>query len=545
MVKGSYYDMSLFALCAMWGLLRWRQENGAAFRTLLRARAAGIFAAGALCAVVFMSVPPRLRVLPDETVLMAVSKSMTFDKTVEVATDVQRYFETMYPENIVFELQPRPHLFPYLLSILHTVIGYRVANVFVLNFLILWGLLILVYIWTKESLEESGNSGVFAEAGALAAMILMIAQPVLTLGATSGGFDLLSAFCVLVSFRLLRSFLRTPTAARFEALWIALLAVSSVRYEGGVYLAVVLAGLLVFRCVRAEHMKGSFVFAMTPVFFLPYLWQRILVADMFHPAAGQVVCSPSLLLANTVTFLRTALGVDSQLPYAAFVNLLGFTAALYFIVAEARAWSAPREGDGGAPARRFALIAAAALITHWTVLASFFFSMPDSPSSSRYFILFAAVLSWLTVFFIARWDFARKRPAVLLLVAAASLLLYHPTAMEDRAGRSLALPREHESVMDFLKDKRDFLVVADMPSLYTVYGYGAVGFRFAKENAPDLLARFTTRLYADIYVVQEIDLTTGAPIHWQVLPPGFALETMRELRTRTLSAIRISRVRRS
>ena len=544
MVKSSYYDMSLFALCAVLGLLRWGRESGVAFRAVLRVRAVGILAAGVLCAAVFVSVPPRLRVLPDETVLMAVSRSMTFDKTVEVTTDAQRYFETMYPENVVFELQPRPHLFPYLLSILHTTIGYRVANAFVLNFLVLWALLALVYIWTRESLEEAGNDGVFSEAGALSAMLLIVSQPVLTLSATSGGFDLLSAFCVLASLRLLRTFLRTPTAARFEALWIALLAVSSVRYEGAIYLAVVLAGLLAFRCVRAEHLKGSAVFALTPVFLLPHLWQRILVADMFHPAAGQAVCSPSILLANTASFLRTALGTDAQLPYAALVNLLGFGAALYFLAAEARDWSRPQEGDGRAPARRFALIAAASLLAHFTVLASFFFSMPDSPSASRYFALFAAVLSWLTVFFMARWNFFRQRPAVLLLVAASAFLLYHPTAMEDRAGRSLALPREHEAVMDFLKDKKDFLVIADNPSLYTVYGYGAVGFRFTKEHAADLLARFSTRLFADIYVIQEIDLKTGAPIPWQVLPPGFTLEPVRELRTRVLSAMRISRMRR-
>lgn len=544
-VKTPYYGMSLFALCAAFGFLRWGRENGAALRAALRTRAAGILAAGALCGAVFLSVPPRLRVLPDETVLMAVSRSMTFDKTVEVVTDAQRYFETLYPESIVFELQPRPHLFPYLLSILHTAIGYRVANAFVLNFLVLWGLLALVYVWTKEALEDAGNAEAFTEAGALSAMLLVVSQPVLTLSASSGGFDLLAAFCVLLSFRFLRAFLKAPSAARFEALWIALLAVSCVRYEGAVYLAVALAGLLAFRCVRAEHFAGSPVFALTPVFFLPFLWQRLLVADEFHKAAGRTVCSPSILLANTAAFLRTGLRFDFQLPYASIVNLLGFAAGLYFLATEAGAWRRPREDDGGAPARRFALIAAASLLAHWTVLASFYFSLPDSPSASRYFVVFAIVLSWLTLLFAARWDFFRKRPARLLLAAVAAVLLYHPVAMEDRVGRSLALPREHEAALDFLKDKRDFLVIADMSSLYTVYGYGAVGFRVVQANGADFLARHSTSLFADIFVIQEIDLKTGAPIPWQVLPTGFTLETVRELRTRPLSSMRISRVRRS
>jgi hypothetical protein len=124
------------------------------------------------------------------------------------------------------------------------------------------------------------------------------------------------------------------------------------------------------------------------------------------------------------------------------------------------------------------------------------------------------------------------------------VLLYHPTAIEDRSGLSLALPREHAAILDFLQDKKDFLLIADKPNLYTPYGYGAVGFRGATEHAPDLRARMTTHLINDIFVIQEIDLKTGEPLAWETLPPDLPLETVYELRTRVLSTTRISRVRR-
>lgn len=530
LINSAYWIVALFAVCAARGLAVWARGRSAALAAFRRENAAGLLAAGVLAGLVFASVPPRLRVLPDETVLIGVSRSMTFDKKVEVVAEAQRYFGTQFPESVPFEVQPRPHLFPFLLSVLHTVTGYRVANAFVLNFLVLWALLALVYSWTRETLAAAGDAAA-AKAGAAAAMLAVLAQPVVTLSAASGGFDLLSALCVLLALRAFSAYLDEPSAEGFEVLWLALLAAASVRYEGGVYLAVVGAGLLLLGRLRRDHAEASAAFALTPLFLLPTAWQRCL-AGVVNAPAEQVVASPGIALANTLAFVKTALRWDLSVPYASIVVLVGLAAAAWFVVEAVRARDEKT------------LVAAAALGAHWLAVTSFYFSVPDSPSASRYFGLFAIVLSGCAVLLAARSAAIRRRPAALVAAAAAMVLLYHPTAIEDRAGRSLALPREHEAVLDFLKDKKDFLLVADKPNLYTPYGYGALGFRNAQAQAPDLRARLDTRLINDIFVIQEVDLKTGAPLSWETLPPELPLETVYELRTRVMSTMRLSRVRR-
>ncbi len=530
LINGAYWIVALFALCALRGAALWARERGERLASFRRDNAAGLLAAGALSALVFVAVPPRLRVLPDETVLIGVSRSMTFDKKVEVVAEAQRYFDTQFPENGPFEVQPRPHLFPFLLSVVHTATGYRVANAFALNFLVLWALLALVFAWTRELLLETGEAA-FAKAGGFAAMLAVIAQPVVALSASSGGFDLLSAFCILLSLRALQSYLESSTPEGFEALWLSLLAAASVRYEGGVYLAVVGGALLLLGRLRRDHAESSVAFALTPVFLLPTLWQRCLSGIVDAPA-GQIVASPSYALANTAAFLKAALRWDLSLPYASIINLAGLAGAAWFVASALRARNRP------------VLVAASALLAHWAVVSAFYFSVPDSPSASRYYGVFAIVLSVCAVLLAARLGAVRRRPTALVAAAAAMLLLYLPTAIEDRAGRSLALPREHEAVLDFLKDKKDFLLIADKPNLYTPYGFGALGFRTATSRASDLRARMTTFLIHDIFVIQEIDLQTGQPLGWETLPPELPLETLYELRTRVLATMRISRVRR-
>ena len=129
----SYYI--ILALSATWALslvnlYRYKKYNALIF---IQQHWRGILASFLLTSVVFVSVPKYFRVLSDETNLLSVAKSMTFYKHVENITEGRWYYEMFWPTPTT-GLEKRPFLFPFVVSLAHTLLGYHVENVFILNY---------------------------------------------------------------------------------------------------------------------------------------------------------------------------------------------------------------------------------------------------------------------------------------------------------------------------------------------------------------------------------------------------------------------------
>ena len=140
--------------------------------------------------------------------------------------------------------------------------GYHAENVFVLNIFVLFLLLFLIYAQVKNYL---GNN-----IWALSAVILVASQPVVVQSASSGGFDLLAALFLIISFSCLRWFLNAPDTARFQLLWVSLLMLSNVRYEGVMFFAIVLFFLLYFKYIKTRFFVNgaTIVYPLTPLLLL-------------------------------------------------------------------------------------------------------------------------------------------------------------------------------------------------------------------------------------------------------------------------------------
>lgn len=86
---------------------------------------------------------------------------------------------------------------------------------------------------------------------------------------------------------------------------------------------------------------------------------------------------------------------------------------------------------------------------------------------------------------------------------------------------------------------RRILVLSDRPGLYAIHDYGAVSI----VNAPrSLLFELSRHLYADIYLVQEVDLATHEPQQKFNPWPDVKTETVLEFQNSATSSVRIARV---
>ena len=96
------------------------------------------------------------------------------------------------------------------------------------------------------------------------------------------------------------------------------------------------------------------------------------------------------------------------------------------------------------------------------------------------------------------------------MLAAAVLAVPVPVASQHRTLNRLTQTRESATTWRFfesLHEKR-ILIVTDRPNLYTIMDYGAMSFEAAR-NDPFIFEALARRLFYDIYVVQQIKLSTN------------------------------------
>jgi len=137
----------------------------------------------------------------------------------------------------------------------------------------------------------------------------------------------------------------------------------------------------------------------------------------------------------------------------------------------------------------------------------------------------------------------RWRPFVAVLPAMAVLAIHLPIASQHRMLNRLTQTRESNTTWKFferLGDKR-ILIVTDRPNLFTIMDYGAMDFESARRD-PYLFTAFARHLFYDIYVIQQIKLSSNEPLPGYDIWPTRKLDTVLEFQNDADVLVRISRV---
>jgi len=138
---------------------------------------------------------------------------------------------------------------------------------------------------------------------------------------------------------------------------------------------------------------------------------------------------------------------------------------------------------------------------------------------------------------------AQLRPRAAVAVAAAVLAMHVPIASQQRFLNRLTQARESATAWRFFDSlhERRILIVTDRPNLFTIMDYGAMSFESARQD-PYLFEAFARHLFYDIYVVQQIKLSTGSPLAGYDIWPQRRFETVLEYQNDADVLIRISRL---
>jgi len=500
-------------------LVAWAKENWP-----------GLLIALALTIIAWLAVHPALRILSDEADLVGTSKNLFSSRTATFTVSGKSYYDSYWDVDVAIDR--RPALFPFLVSLVHVVCGYSYKNVFLFNLLVLPAFVLLSYRLAKV---------LGGETFAIVASLLVVAHPITLISVRSGGFDVLALFFSLLVLKSLLDHLREPSAARLAILWMNLCMFAEIRYESALFIVPVVTLLLFFRVSTWTLLRPyAFVYALTPAYLAPRVWQAVLRGNVPDQEPGAIALSIDNFFNNAREYFKPVLSPLNNYPaHAGMVIALGLVGCVVWLGLHRRElWAL----DWKAPGPRFAAFVAAWMLLQVIVVFSYVWGRAQAPSAARLVIaidtFFSFFAAWALTLALRRW-----RPFVPVLLAAGVLAIQLPIAGQHRMLNRLTQTRETATAWRFfesLHEKR-ILIVTDRPDLFTIMDYGAMSFEAAKKD-PFLFEAFARHLFYDIYVVQQIKLSTNGPLPGYDLWPTRKLETMLEYQNDADVLIRISRL---
>jgi 4-amino-4-deoxy-L-arabinose transferase-like glycosyltransferase len=532
-VNTTYYFLMATLLCwagtYLHGARDFRRDSVVAW---VKENWPGLVIAFAVTVITGLAVEPALRMLSDEANLAGTAKNLFASKTATFTVSGKYYYDSFWDVDVAIDR--RPTLFPFLVSLVHTVIGYSYKNVFLFNLLVLPAFLLVAYRLAKS---------LGGETFAIVAALLVAAHPATLLAVRSGGFDFFATFFALLSIKSLHDYVREHSPARLAMLWMNLCMFAEIRYETALFIVPIVALLLIFKLLSWSTLRPyAFVYAVTPAYFLPRIWQSLLRGNIPEQDPGTVTFSLDNFLNNAHEYFQPILSPTGSFPsHSALLIGLGVVGCLLWL-----RWLAGRvrASDWQAPQMRFAIFVTAWLLLQAIISFTYVWGRAQYPSAARLVIAFDTFFSFAAAWVLTS-ALTRFRPFVPILLATAALAFQLPVAAQHRMLNRLTQTRESRASWRFferLGEKR-ILIVTDRPNHFTIMDYGAMSFDSARRD-PYLLTAFARHLFYDIYVIQQIKLSTNKPLPGYEIWPTRKLDTVLEFQNDADVLIRISRLAR-
>ena len=503
---GYYWLLALLVLAALFlgraavefgwfSLARWRRHLPA----LIAIVAVGVF--------LHLHEPHVMRVFFDEPSHVACSLGMHLDR-IAVLPINSNYVGDLFVLG-ADSASYRQYLYPLLISLLHDLTGYRVANAFVVNALLTPLLLAAAYF---AGVRVSGRVAGFVAIGLLGSL------PLLAQNVCSAGYDVLTTTLLggLLVFTI--EYARAPLAERARhmdlSLAVALLLAVS-RNEAVLYLVpwILVTGLLWW---RDRRITVTWFAALSPLFLLPNLLSSLrmmsdsatLYTDM--RSQGEAFFSLSYLETHVPQALYYFFGLARNASNSLLLSLLGAFGFVGLLVTRAGEW---RRGQARAEHTVLAVFALAVLATYLFVL-TMFWSDPNDPNVARLSLgvqfLGAVLGGWL----IGQFGVLQRRPWLPLgVIALWTLLCSVPAMAHAFATYDLVPSRSGAWFMGDaqLRDRRQTMFIAASSTNLVIQRMACHNFKYLNSHPEVFVRALKAGLYREIFLHEDylLDPVTG------------------------------------
>ena len=495
----------------------------------------------ACSAFLILAEPRGYKVLMDEVLLLATSSGL---HTSRIAAGPNEALESQGVILVTKALiDKRPLLFPYLVSLLHTLSGYRPSNAFLLN-----NLLGILFLWLGSSLGRlcAGRTG------AVLGILLFAGLPLFAQNMNGGGFDLLNLVLLLATLFLALHHLQKQDAASQSALAFCACLLIQSRYES-VVVALPLLLAIPMIWYRNRRIQLDWTLLLPPLLLLLSAWHLSVFAvrpDPFELNSGKAAHGAfSLLywpenLGHLAGFFLASPWEQLNSPVFSLLGWLSLPAALFIGLRLVRK---PSLAD---PVSVALLLGLVACLAHLALLLTYYYGTFDAHICRRFLLPFHLGL-FLAFLLVLKQTFAQRPLLRRGLVATSTLCLLSlsfPIVWSGVGMSTYLIGKEVEWRLDFIARHKGsrYMVIDNLSALWNTHGATAQMFETANSD-PRLLHRLLDpREGRPIYVYQRLASRPGEaqlqPRAEEVLPPLFKLEPVEERRFRDSELCRISRI---
>ena len=527
----SYYF--IFALLLVW-LWRIFDLYGNALKIRLSRLYPVLLLAVALTALIFVSSPPRFKILADETNLIGVSMMMHEKRS---ATLPLEGFHTDYKDsNFLTVTDKRPLFFPFLVSIVHALYGYAATNGFVLNFAVSCVILFLIYLTTIRILPNPYG---------WIAVLLAAGTPIYMINVTSSGFETLNLLFLLLYFLFLIDAVQSNGEyRRIELLLLTTLLLAQCRYESAVFIFITAVCLLPLMLKSKFFSHMSYLGCSIPVFLIPLLWQRKLFLTQIefnkieHETFEYASDTFSLgnLWSNFDDNVFVLLGLNPHYGYTPILAIAAIV-GVYLLI------KSYISKDSVEMPPLLMIVTLISAIILFLIISSFFWGNFGLKMDNRLSLIFLPFLVWSAVY--ALYRFQNKIPTRLstfmILAAGFYLMFFWSYGSQQRLVNNLSLQYEYNRVLEYMEQhypKRGHtVIIAEQPNLYIIHEYSGV--RFSRIDK--IMEALSSPNSVDhIIALQKIERKTGRITRGSILKGPFQLRPLTEFSLSSELAMRIS-----
>ncbi|MEO7411901.1 MAG: glycosyltransferase family 39 protein [Opitutaceae bacterium] len=320
--------------------------------------------------------PLKHKILYDEYVLQGTAAQMHATKEIGTAVRAYDIFGTWVPIDLF--LDKRPYFFAFLVSLLHDLTGFRVANMFVLNVALAPVFVGLVY-WLAATL--TGRRG-----PATLAMALLATMPLLGQQVTGAGMELHNVTMLALVMALAILYLRAPDDDRLSLLVLGAVLLSQSRYESVIFV-VPTALVIVLGWVRIKRVLLPWTALIAPLLLVPYAWHnRVLSAKpaLWQLREGETTrFALSYLAGNLRAAGKFFFNTSVELANSWWLSALGAVALVWILIRALRWLRDPARRDLTA-SELVVLVFGAGIIGNLTMLMFYYWSRLDEVIASRF-----------------------------------------------------------------------------------------------------------------------------------------------------------------
>ena len=489
--------------------------------------------------MVFVHAEIGPKIMMDDEVLVSTAKNLHLSREVHTPT----YGRWIHQSFDYFEgyVDKRPWMYPFCVSLVHDLSGYRLQNPYIFN-----GLISVVIIAALAILGGllSGRRG------AILLPLLWLTVPLFQQNATGAGMDLLNVLMLVLILIFAINYWRRLDANSEGLLALAGVMLAYTRYESVLFLPIIACIIVI-----GWYLRGAIILSAGTIFAAPlllgvFLQNKFFVdtTSLWEFRAGVVEpFSFSNLPVNSVGAVDFFFNVSDAYANSLWLSMLGAVAVVFFVVYCVRE---NRLLLRAKPEHAIAFLMGLGLCIHFIVILCYYEGRLDRLAASRFALPMYLLMSYCVV--IVAEHFHYKRAVWRCLVVGSILFLIGFTLpMNSKAifTHRNFVAEEVQWVEQELssRPKVGLLIVSQYSLSWTLRNYSSLTAPVAIASADRLSQELENGKFTELYLVDELECDRSPDgdllLQSQLPLEVFSLETIAERSFRPFYLTRISRIK--